>query len=72
MNDIEREVLSALAEQFNEPAQLDDSLAALGVDSVGMAELTFEIEKRFGITVDESILDIETPRELAEYIQQRQ
>jgi acyl carrier protein len=72
MNDVEQQVLAALREQFEREAGLDDTLADLGVDSLGMAELTVEMEKLFDITVDEYILDIETPRELVAYIQKRQ
>ena len=72
MNEVERQVLAALTQQCEREAVLDDTLADLGVDSLGMAELTVEMENRFDIKVDEYILDIETPRELVEYIQQRQ
>lgn len=48
-----------------------DSLSMLGVDSVAMAELTFELEKRFSIQIDDDILDIETIRELTLYVLER-
>jgi acyl carrier protein len=36
-----------------------------------MAELTFEFEKRFGIQIDDGVLDVETVEELARYVQDR-
>ncbi len=49
-----------------------DSLALIGVDSVGMAELTFDIEKQFSIQVDDTVLDVETVAELVDYVRLRQ
>ena len=46
----------------------DDSLAMIGIDSVAMAELTFELEKRFSIKIDDDILDVETVDELVQYV----
>ncbi|MFO1065806.1 MAG: acyl carrier protein [Pirellulales bacterium] len=71
MDNIEEVLLSKLAEKFGGSPQLNDSLALIGVDSVGMAELTFEIEKMFSIHVDDAVLDVETVQELAEYIRAR-
>ena len=45
-----------------------DSLALIGIDSVAMAELTFELEKRFAIKIDDDILDVETVDELIQYV----
>ena len=50
---------------------MDDSLAMLGVDSVSMAELTFDIEKMYGITVDE-MMSVDTVEDLIDYIRKRQ
>ena len=69
---IESVLLEKLAALFGGQPKLDDSLRLLGVDSVGMAELTFDIEKQFGIQVDDSVLDVDTVEELAAYIRQRQ
>ena len=72
MEAIEDSLIAKLAEKFGGQPQPDDSLQLIGVDSVGMAELTFEIEKQFGIEVDDSILDVDTVQDLANYIRQRQ
>lgn len=50
----------------------DDSLAILGVDSVAMAELTFELEKRFSIQIGDDILDVDTISDLTQYVVSRQ
>ncbi len=49
----------------------EDSLAMIGVDSVAMAELTFELEKQFSIQIDDDILDVDTIRELTKYVLSR-
>jgi acyl carrier protein len=36
-----------------------------------MAEMTFELEKRFGIKIDDEILDVESVRQLVEYLHSR-
>jgi acyl carrier protein len=69
---IESELVRQLSEKFGGHPKLDDSLLLIGVDSVGMAELTIEIEKQFNVRVDDSILDVQTVQELADYVRQRQ
>jgi acyl carrier protein len=44
----------------------------IGIDSVAMAELTFELEKRFSIKIDDDILDVDTVDELVQYVVVRQ
>ena len=48
--------------------QGNDSLAMIGIDSVAMAELTFELEKRFAIKIDDDILDVVSVDELVQYV----
>ena len=43
----------------------------MGVDSIGMAELTVELEKEFNIQIQDDIVDVETVQELADYIRAR-
>jgi acyl carrier protein len=69
---IETVLLQQLGEKFGGQPKLSDSLVLVGVDSVGMAELTFDIEKRFGIRVDDAVLEVDTVQDLADYIRQRQ
>ena len=49
---IESSLLKKVGAMFGGEPKLGDSLMMIGVDSVGMAELTFDIEKEFGIRVD--------------------
>jgi len=69
---IEEDLTQRLAEKFGTRPELGDSLVMIGVDSVGMAELTFEIEKMFQIKVDDALLDVDTVQDLANYIRNRQ
>ncbi len=71
MDSIEDKLLRSLAEKFGGQPELSDELGLLGVDSVGMAELTVEIEKDFGIPVHDDILAVETVQQLVDYIRER-
>ncbi len=72
MDSLEQYLLDQLQEKFGGQPTLSDSLLMMGVDSVGMAELTFEIEKECGIRVDDDVLSVETVADLARYIRIRQ
>lgn len=72
METIESVLLEQLAEKFGGQPQLGDSLILVGVDSVGMAELTFDIEKRFNIRVDDGVLAVDTVQDLVDYIREKQ
>ncbi len=72
MDPLEQSLLNQLKDKFGGNPQLTDSLMMMGVDSVGMAELTFQIEKDFGIRVDDQILDVDTVEELVAYVRSRQ
>ena len=71
MDSIEDKLRERLAEKFGGSPQLTDGLAFLGVDSIGMAELTVELEKEFNIQIQDDIVDVETVQELADYIRAR-
>jgi acyl carrier protein len=68
----ESQIIAYLSKIVGGAPRPSDSLAVLGVDSVAMAELTFELEKRFGIQIDDDILDVDTIRELTQYVISRQ
>lgn len=72
METIESVLLASLAEKFGGQPQLSDSLILVGVDSVGMAELTFDIEKQFKIHVDDGVLEVDTVQDLVDYIREKQ
>lgn len=71
MQSIEDKLLTQLENKFGTRPELADGLAFIGVDSVGMAELTVEIEKDFGIRVGDDIVAVDTVQELADYIRDR-
>jgi acyl carrier protein len=68
---IEESLVNYLQQKFGMRPKLDDSLAMLGVDSVSMAEVTFDIEKMYGITVD-AMMSVDTVEDLIDYIRKRQ
>ena len=72
MDAIEQQVIENLKRICGGSPTPQDSLALLGIDSVGMAELTFDLEKQFSIQVDDGVLDIETVGELVDYVKSRQ
>lgn len=72
METIEEILINALGEKFGTRPELDDSLLLLGIDSVGMAELTYDIEQRFGISIDDALLNVDTVQDLANYIREKQ
>ncbi|MFO0941207.1 MAG: acyl carrier protein [Pirellulales bacterium] len=72
MASIEEILVNSLGEKFGTRPELDDSLLLLGIDSVGMAELTYDIEKQFNISIDDTLLDVDTVQDLANYIRQKQ
>ncbi len=51
--------------------QMEDTLDVLKIDSLGMAELTVEIEKVFSIHIDEDVLDVQNVEGLISYIQRK-
>ncbi len=55
---IEAEVISKLRSLVEVEPKPTDSLALIGLDSVALAELTFELEKSFGVRFDDEIVDI--------------
>ena len=71
MDSVEMEIIAALRAKFGGNPQPLDSLLGLGIDSLGMAEFSAEMEHRFAVRADEEILFVETVRDLAEYIRRK-
>jgi len=69
---IEESLLNQLRSKFGTDAQLTDSLVMLGIDSVGMAELTYDLEQMYKIKVDDGLLNVDTVQDLVDYVRQRQ
>lgn len=72
MATIESKLLGILKNKFGGDPQLSDGLVFIGVDSIGMAELTLDLESEFAVTVNEALADVETVQELANYIRDLQ
>ena len=53
---------------WGRPLRREDSLDLLDLDSLSMAEFSVELERAFGVRVDEQILEVRTVGELSEYI----
>jgi acyl carrier protein len=71
MDAIETEILAQLKRLVEVDPKPQDSLALIGLDSVALAELTFELEKAFNVRFDEDIVEIETVGELVEYVRSK-
>lgn len=62
------QIVSYLEKVCGGKPQMSDSLALIGIDSVAMAEMTFDFEKQFSFKVTDEILEIETVEELVQYV----
>ncbi len=75
--ELERELCQVVAEKLKtDPNQIrmdDDVVVDLGVDSLALAELTVQLEKRMGVKVPgEDWLEVITVGELADLIERHQ
>ena len=70
MDVVEKGVLEKLSTICGRVPSPSDHLALLGIDSMGMAELTFELERHFSIRMDDQILEIDTVSQLVDYVRQ--
>jgi acyl carrier protein len=52
------------------PVTLDSTFDSLGLDSLAMAEIVFEVESTFNIRTNERILDLQNLREVVDYVVQ--
>ena len=71
MDSLEAELMEAIRLKFGGNPQPSDSLVAIGVDSLGMAEFSTELESRFGIRVEEDVLGVETMCDLVDYVRSK-
>ena len=65
-------MISRLQEKFGGAPTTTDHLGLMGIDSVGMAELTLELEREFEVKVRDDIVEVHTVQELADYVRQLQ
>ena len=71
MDTIEQQIMQALQDELGRCVKPTDSLGRLGIDSLRMAEFASGLEHRFGIRVDEELLDVDTVAQLADYVRRR-
>jgi len=67
-NSVETAIIGMLRQEVGRDVAATGSL---GMDSLRMAELATELEVRFGFRIDEELLDVETVKELVEYVRSR-
>ena len=68
MTATEQQLLQIISTNLGRPARATDTWAELGVDSLGMAEMMSEVERKFRVRLDERIFDIETVAAMAEFL----
>ena len=71
MSRIQNELLKLIEAKTGVLPQLDDTLDVMKIDSLAMAELTVEIEKAFGIRIDEDVLEVHNVQGLVNYIERK-
>ena len=71
MNSVEERILEIVRSKTDRPPTSMDTLDDLGIDSLAMAELIYEIETHFGIKSDDDLLELTTIRELCQYVNER-
>lgn len=71
MNPIEDTLFGMIEQKTGVRPTAHLSFATLEMDSLGMAELTCEIEKAFGIRVTDDVADVTNVAELLAYIEQK-
>lgn len=65
---LEDQVLQIVRSKVEVPVTLESKLDAIGLDSLAMAEVVFELETQFKIRTDDRILDLRTVREVAQFV----
>lgn len=68
----EAQVIEFLTRKLGSQPRLEDPIAHLGFDSLGLAESTAELEEVCQVRLGEHILDVETVGDLIELIRRQQ
>ena len=71
MSQVHNDLIELIEAKTGYRPQLGDTLDAMKIDSLAMAELTVEIEKTFGIRIDEDVLDVGDFQGLVQYIERK-
>ena len=67
---ITEQVIAIVRTKTPHPVTADSTLDSVGLDSLAMAEIIFEIESQFKIRADERLLDLRSFREVINYVVQ--
>ena len=65
---VAEKILAIVRAKVPGPISLDSTFDSLGLDSLAMAEVVFEIENAFQIRTDERLLNLRTIRQVADYV----
>jgi acyl carrier protein len=65
---IAEKVLAIVRAKTPGPVSQESTFDSLGLDSLAMAEVVFEIENTFQIRTDERLLNLRTIREVVDYV----
>jgi len=65
---VAEKILAIVRAKIPGPISLDSTFDSLGLDSLAMAEVVFDIENTFQIRTDERLLNLRTIREVADYV----
>ena len=68
---IQTQLLALIHTKTGVLPEVSDTFDALKIDSLGMAELTAEIEKAFGIRIGEDIMGVANVQELVTYVERK-
>ena len=71
VDSLQQEVVEAVARRVESPVGPEDSLALLGIDSIGMAEVSFDLERQHNVRIGEDIISCQTVGDLIEYVRKR-
>jgi acyl carrier protein len=68
MEEFGEKILALISKKTGKPVTANDTFDSLQLDSVAMAELSYEVEQLVGVRADEGVLDCETVAELIDYV----
>lgn len=71
LDPLAKQVLALIQAKSPVPLQMESNLNEIGIDSLAMAEVLFEIETRFQIRADETVLELQTVDEVVQYVRTR-
>lgn len=68
---IAQKLMAIVRSKTSAPVALDSTFDSLGLDSLAMAELVFEVEAAFQVRSDDRLLDSHTLADVVRYLQSK-